>query len=112
MKGRGFDLPLGVGEYNGYSAKTIADAGEALMSTPNVWFGCMWNATGDKGWELTGDRLTAFQDTLADPRAPTSGDIGRRPPVGRPSWLGTVGRDLTEGRRWWSGPRVGWCRWR
>ena len=44
---------MGVGEYNGYSAETIAGAGEALMSTPNVWFGCMWNATGDKGWELT-----------------------------------------------------------
>jgi hypothetical protein len=64
---------MGVGEYNGYSAKTIADAGEALMSTPNVWFGCMWNADGDKGWELTGDRLAAFRDTLADPRSQNPG---------------------------------------
>jgi hypothetical protein len=66
---RGQTLPMGVGEYNGYSAKSIADAGEALLSTPNVWFGCMWNSTGGVGWELTGDRLRAFKDTLADPRS-------------------------------------------
>ena len=65
---RGYDLPLGVGEYNGYSAKSIADAGEALLSTPSVWFGCLWNSTGGKGWELTGARLAAFKQTLADPR--------------------------------------------
>jgi hypothetical protein len=34
-----------------------------------VWFGCVWNATGGKGYELTGDRLTAFRKTLADPRS-------------------------------------------
>jgi hypothetical protein len=62
-------MPIGVGEYNGYSAKSIANAGEALLSTPNVWFGCVWNSTGGKGWELTGDRLTAFKKTLADPRS-------------------------------------------
>ena len=62
-------LPIGVGEYNGYSARTIADAGEALLSTPNVWFGCVWNAIGSKDYELTGDRLTAFRKTLADPRS-------------------------------------------
>jgi hypothetical protein len=69
LKARGFDRPIGVGEYNGYSAKSIADAGEALMSTPNVWFGCLWNSTGGKGWEVTGDRLAAFQSTLNDPRS-------------------------------------------
>ena len=70
LKSRGrAGLPIGVGEYNGYSAKSIADAGEALLSTPNVWFGCMWNATGGVGHELTGDRLTAFRKTLADPRS-------------------------------------------
>jgi hypothetical protein len=62
-------LPLGVGEYNGYSAKSIADAGEALLSTKNVWFGCVWNSTGGKGYVLEGDRLQAFKRTLADPRA-------------------------------------------
>ena len=69
LKARGFDHPIGVGEYNGYSAESIADAGEALLSTPNVWFGCLWNSTGGKGWELTGDRLDAFKKTLADPRS-------------------------------------------
>ena len=69
MKSRGFNHPLGVGEYNGYSAKTIADAGEALLSTPNVWFGCVWNSTGSKGWTLEGDRLQAFKRTLADKRS-------------------------------------------
>jgi hypothetical protein len=65
---RGHDLPLGVGEYNGYSAETIASAGEALLSTPNVWFGCLWNSVGDRGFVLSGDRLAAFRATLADPR--------------------------------------------
>ncbi|HRI95996.1 MAG TPA: hypothetical protein PLZ93_10305, partial [Nocardioides sp.] len=70
LKSRGAGhLPLGVGEYNGYSGTTIAAAGEALMATPNVWFGCMWNSTGGKGNVLTGERLTAFQRTLADPRS-------------------------------------------
>jgi hypothetical protein len=69
VKSRGYALPLGVGEYNGYSAETIAAAGEALLSTPNVWFGCVWNSTGGKGVTLSGDRLQAFQQTLADPRS-------------------------------------------
>lgn len=69
VQSRGFDLPLGVGEYNGYTAKSIADAGEALLSTPNVWFGCVWNATGGIGYALEGDRLAAFKATLADPRS-------------------------------------------
>jgi hypothetical protein len=62
-------LPLAVGEYNGYSAKSIADAGEALLSTKGVWFGCVWNATGGVGYVLEGERLQAFKRTLADPRA-------------------------------------------
>lgn len=69
VKSRGFDLPLGVGEYNGYSAQSIAAAGEALLSTPNVWFGCLWNSTAGKGVALSGERLAAFQRTLADPRS-------------------------------------------
>ncbi len=69
LRSRGHDLPIGVGEYNGYSAETIKAAGEALLTTPNVWFGCLWNVTGGVGHELTGDRLEAFRTTLADPRA-------------------------------------------
>ena len=62
-------MAMGVGEYNGYSATTIAAAGEALLTTPNVWFGCMWNSDGGKGIALSGSRLDAFQETLADPRS-------------------------------------------
>jgi len=69
VSSRGFNHPLGVGEYNGFSAESIAATGEALLGTPNVWFGCVWNAQGDRGWELSGDRLAAFQQTLADPRS-------------------------------------------
>ena len=69
LQGRGIDIPMGVGEYNGYTAESIRDAGEALLSTPDVWFGCLWNATGGRGWELTGERLAAFRATLADERS-------------------------------------------
>ncbi|MBS2936692.1 hypothetical protein KDN32_02925 [Nocardioides sp. J2M5] len=63
---RGFaTLPLGIGEYNGYSAQTITDTGNALLTTSGVWFGCLWNSTGGKGVALSGDRLTAFRGTLA-----------------------------------------------
>jgi hypothetical protein len=70
VKSRGYDLPLGVGEYNGMTAQAIASAGEAVLSTPKVWFGCVWNsATTDHDLVLAGDRLTAFRATLADGRA-------------------------------------------
>jgi hypothetical protein len=69
LTARGHDLPLGVGEYNGYTGATISAAGEALLSTPNVWFGCLWNSSGGKGIPLSGDRLAAFQATLADSRS-------------------------------------------
>jgi hypothetical protein len=70
LKNRGYaNMPIGVGEYSGYSAATIAAAGEALLSLPNVWFGCIWNSAASTDWVLTGDRLTAFQRTLADPRS-------------------------------------------
>ncbi len=62
---RGSNLPLGIGEYNGYSAQTITDTGTALLSTPGVWFGCLWNTTGGKGIAVSGDRLAAFRGTLA-----------------------------------------------
>ena len=66
---RGHNHRLGIGEYNGYSAATIAAAGDAILAEPKVWFGCMWNSTIGKGYTLTGDRLDAFKTTLADPRA-------------------------------------------
>jgi hypothetical protein len=61
--------PLGLGEYNGFSAKAIAEAGERLLSTPEVWFGLAWNSQGGSYAPLTGDRITAFQKTKADARA-------------------------------------------
>ncbi len=76
-------MPLGVGEYNGYSAATIAAAGQAILDTPNVWFGCMWNSTEGKGYVLEGERLVAFQQTLAVARARrTRGLDGRTEVVG------------------------------
>ncbi|MBS2936693.1 hypothetical protein KDN32_02930 [Nocardioides sp. J2M5] len=62
-------MPIGVGEYNGYSAATIAAAGAAILDTPHVWFGCLWNSTESKGHVLEGERLAAFQQTLAAARA-------------------------------------------
>ena len=54
----------------GTAPQTIAQAGETLLSTPNVWFGCVFNSDyGAKGDVLDGDRLTAFRGTLADPRS-------------------------------------------
>jgi hypothetical protein len=61
-------LPIGVGEYNGYSATSLTAVGNALFNTPNVWCGCVWNNTGPKGVVLSGARLAAFRTTLADPR--------------------------------------------
>lgn len=69
LESRGFDLPMGVGEYNGFTADVITEAGEAILSTPNMWFGCMWNSTEGQGLALAGDRLAAFRRTVADPRA-------------------------------------------
>ncbi|WP_224274721.1 hypothetical protein [Nocardioides lacusdianchii] len=69
VRSRGYDLPLGVGEYNGYSYRTLLDVGEAMFSTPNVWFGCVWNNSAEISEVLTADRLRAFRETAADPRA-------------------------------------------
>ncbi len=69
LESRGFELPLAIGEYNGFTADVVAEAGEAILATPNMWFGCMWNATEGQGLALSGDRLVAFRETLADPRA-------------------------------------------
>lgn len=68
LRSRGFGgMPIGVGEYNGFTAKSIKGAGQALFSTPNVWFGCLWNSNGGRGVQLSGRRLRAFQATLDHP---------------------------------------------
>ena len=97
LSSRGYTHPIGVGEYNGFSATTIAAAGEALLATPDVWFGILWNAAADVDWVLSGDRLAAFQQTLRN-RAPPSrcerteltGWLGRSAGVG-------VGGSASEG---------------
>lgn len=61
--------PIGLGEYNGFTAEAMAQAGETLLSTPEVWFGLAWNSQGGSYAPLTGDRITAFQQTKADTRA-------------------------------------------
>ena len=63
------DMPIGVGEYNGFSAAAISGMGEALLSTPNTLFGCVWNVDQARAGILTGARLTAYRATKADPRA-------------------------------------------
>jgi hypothetical protein len=63
------DKPLGLGEYNGFSADAMTEAGEAILSTPELWFGLAWNSQGDSYAPLEGDRITAFQRTKADTRA-------------------------------------------
>lgn len=75
LKGRGFgQYRMLCGEYNGWIGAAVADAGEAVLSDPVWWLSCVFNSVGGaKGEPLThdptyGDRLGAFQDTLADPR--------------------------------------------
>lgn len=76
MDERGYpEYRLAVGEYNGYVADVIRDAGEAMLSEPRCWLGMVFNSnSGGKGIPLThdtvyGDRLAAFQQTLSDPRS-------------------------------------------
>jgi hypothetical protein len=71
LDGQGFgDKPIVIGEYNGYSAETIAAAGEAILATPEVWIGMIYNsAHGGKGNVLDGAELEAYKSTKADDRA-------------------------------------------
>lgn len=64
----GYTGPLGVAEWNGFSAQTIKACGDAILSTPQFRFGLLWNSTGGKGFVLSGDKLTAFQQVLKDSR--------------------------------------------
>lgn len=74
LQGQGFpNMPIAVGEYNGFTAASITYGGEQILATPTVWFGCMWNSVvadgSGLGEVLSGDRLAAFQATKADSRA-------------------------------------------
>ena len=69
LDSQGFpDKPIGVAEYNGFTADAVAAAGEAILSTPEVWFGLVWNST-ERFEPLASDRLEAFKATKADTRA-------------------------------------------
>ena len=64
------DKPIVIGEYNGWTAAAVAESGEVFLSTPSLWVACVFNSdVGNKGRILEGDRLIAFQQTLADPRS-------------------------------------------
>jgi hypothetical protein len=63
------DKPLGVGEYNGFTADAVAEAGETVLSTPEVWFAAAWNSTAGNHIPLADDRIIAFQRTKSDLRA-------------------------------------------
>jgi len=64
---------LGIGEYNGLDAASISAAGTAVLADPRFSFACAFNSNvnnrADVSWQLTGDRLTAFQATVAKARA-------------------------------------------
>jgi hypothetical protein len=66
-------MDIVIGEYNSFLADSIASAGEAFLSTPQVKVACVWNSTGKPGTQehvpLSRDRLRAYQATKADPRA-------------------------------------------
>jgi hypothetical protein len=70
MDKQGFpDKRIGLGEYNGFTGEAIRAAGDAILSTPEAWFGLAWNSSTKIHAPLTGDRLKGFQATKADPRA-------------------------------------------
>jgi hypothetical protein len=71
MDQQGFgDKPIGLGEYNGFTGAAIKAAGDAILSTPEAWFGLAWNSDGGTKYApLEGDRLTEFKKTKADARA-------------------------------------------
>jgi hypothetical protein len=67
---RGINLPLAIGEYNGFTYSSIYDCGQKFLGDSRYWLSCMWNSNGERaGAVLSGDRLRAFRQTLADPRA-------------------------------------------
>ena len=60
---------LGIGEYNGLTGAAIKAAGDAVLADPRFVFAAVFNSnTGSLGSVLTGDRLTAFKNTLAAAR--------------------------------------------
>lgn len=63
------DKPIVLGEYNGFTGAAMQQAGEWILSTPELWIANIWNVNHTTFSVLTGDRLTAYRATKADPRA-------------------------------------------
>ena len=63
---------LGIGEYNGLDAPSIKAAGDALLADKRFVFAAAFNSSVNNrpgvDWTLTGDRLLAFQETVAKAR--------------------------------------------
>lgn len=68
---------LGIGEYNGLSAATVKGAGDAVLADPRYVFASIFNSSHNSpagsDWTLTGDRITAFRNTVAASRAARAG---------------------------------------
>ncbi len=68
---------LGLGEYNGFTAGAITDAGNAVLSDPRFVFADVFNSNRNnepgEALQLVGDRLTAFKATVAKARAVRNG---------------------------------------
>jgi hypothetical protein len=64
---------LGIGEYNGLDAAAITAAGNAVLADSRFSFAAAFNSNvnnrADVSWQLTGDRLVAFQATVSRARA-------------------------------------------
>ena len=70
LDGQGFpDKRIVLGEYNGFTAAAIQQAGEWILSTPELWIGNVWNTDHSTFSALSGDRITAFKATKSDVRA-------------------------------------------
>jgi hypothetical protein len=63
---------LGIGEYNGLDAAAIKAAGDAVLADPRFVFASCFNSSANNkpgvDWTLTGARLQAFKQTVAQSR--------------------------------------------
>ena len=64
---------LGIGEYNGLTGAAIKAAGDAILADSRFLFATAFNSSQNSrdgvNWQLTGDRLTAFKNTVAASRS-------------------------------------------
>jgi len=61
---------LGVGEYNGWTAEAVGDAGDAVLEDPRYVFAAVFNSdNGELGFVLSGERLEEFKETVRESEA-------------------------------------------